>query len=101
MVKRPRRSKTFEYHWCTHHKLWQKHKHKLWQKHKPADCRLNPTNRNNNNNNANQKRGNKRPNKESAEANEANDNADNSNNNRRVTFAPSSNIAVSHADDDF
>jgi hypothetical protein len=73
----------------------------LCQKHKPADCRLNPTNRSNNNND-NQQRGNERPNEARAEGNQANENANaNNNNSRRATFAPASNIAESHADNDF
>jgi hypothetical protein len=90
--KTTKKVKDVKYHWCPHHKLWQKHK--------PADCRLNPTNRNNNNNNANQ-RGNDRPNEARAEGNQANENANANNNNRRMTFAPASTIAVSHADDVF
>jgi hypothetical protein len=34
--KTTKKDKEVEYHWCTYHKLWQKHK--------AADCRMNPAN---------------------------------------------------------
>jgi hypothetical protein len=92
--KTTKKVKNVEYHWCPHHKLWQKHK--------PADCRLNPTNRNNDRTNNNQQRQNQSSNERRDEINQANENSNaNNNNNRRVTFAPASTIAAAHADDDF
>jgi hypothetical protein len=71
-----------EYHWCTYHKLWQKHK--------AVDCRMNP---------ANKSDGKKAEDKKDERA-EGNNEGGN-NNRPRVTFAPTSNIAVVHSEDDF
>jgi hypothetical protein len=87
-----------EYHWCTHHKLWQKHK--------SADCRLNPTNRRNSsnnttNNNRNDRNQPKSDKKDSDNGETANDKGEKETN-KRVTFAPASTIASVHTGlDDF
>jgi hypothetical protein len=93
--KTTKKVKGVEYHWCTHHKLWQKHK--------PADCRLNPANRHNTNskNNRNDRNQPRTDGKDSNKGEAKTDNGEKGTE-KKVTFAPVSSIAAVHTDlDDF
>jgi hypothetical protein len=86
--KTTKKVKDVEYHWCCHHKLWQKHK--------SEDCRLNPTNKNNGSattsNNFRQN-----PTVRNEERTPLTVHPGTT---RRVTFTPASTIAAAHADDE-
>jgi hypothetical protein len=77
--KTTKKVKDVEYHWCTYHKLWQKHK--------PEDCRLNPAKKD-------EKKNEEKKDEKKEENNEGN-------NNRRVRFAPASNVSAVNNHDDF
>jgi hypothetical protein len=77
-----------EYHWCSHHKLWQKHK--------SEDCRLNPANKNNTSNGTN----NTFRQRSTVRSEERAPLTVQPGTTRRVTFTPTSTIAAVHADDE-
>jgi hypothetical protein len=76
-----------EYHWCCHHKLWQRHKLEV--------CQLNPTNKNNGNSNLSS----------TFRQQPAGRNEEQTpltihpGTTRRVTFIPASTIAAVHTED--
>jgi hypothetical protein len=84
--KTTKKVKNVEYHWCTYHKLWQKHK--------AVDCHMNPANKGDGN-----QRGTRRTEYKKDERTEANNNSNSSS--RRVTCAPTSNISVVNSNNDF